>query len=556
MSQLETSDGQKPYFIAYRVHDDNNFQVTASLGAIRSQRESRDRSVEVEVRVGAYELDNTNFIRVGGRQLPRTIRTTTLPIEDDYWLIRYKLWTITDAAFKAAVDVFAAKEAALLNVNEEQTLADLSRDEPFVFSDPRENFVPDQGFIIERATRLSEIAKDYPDIYSSSIRLFYSVHRDYFLNSEGSKNDRRDDVISSTYSVTTQSESGRILSDSLQDFVRRPDELIPLSEYAEDVRSWLANVQSTRAAPEIKTYNGPILFSKQAAAQVVALVLVPALMNEKTPVFDNPAFMDMYRRIKPVNPFVARLGSRVMPRDFSVYSDPRLERFGDRVLAGNFPVDDQGIEARRTMLVERGRLKTLLRTREVYDEFSGSTGNNLAGAGPIPGNLFVETTDGITREELEEELQLLVQEECDDLNAEAEDESQALACERFGVIVERARLRGAAASLTETVSKIQLTEAYKVYVDGRRELIAPATLSQFSTNAFRDILASSDTLHVENLETRYLTGVSLVANPSQTIVSVVTPDLLFEEATIVPDEGLKPALPLLPSPLSIRASNP
>jgi hypothetical protein len=61
MKQLQLENLEKPYFISYRVVDSDGTKVSASFGALDSSSQGRSRTFHVEVRVGSYKLDNTNF---------------------------------------------------------------------------------------------------------------------------------------------------------------------------------------------------------------------------------------------------------------------------------------------------------------------------------------------------------------------------------------------------------------------------------------------------------------------------------------------------------------
>src|SRR5437879_1565606 len=62
MKQLRLERLDEPYFIAYRVSDLEDSVIAASLGSLTTHQQSRTRQLTVEVRVGDYALDNTNFI--------------------------------------------------------------------------------------------------------------------------------------------------------------------------------------------------------------------------------------------------------------------------------------------------------------------------------------------------------------------------------------------------------------------------------------------------------------------------------------------------------------
>ncbi|MCZ6538656.1 MAG: hypothetical protein O6922_02365, partial [Chloroflexi bacterium] len=64
---LKLEDLERPYFIEYALLDSTSANVTASLGAVTGKSENRSRRLRTDVRVGSYELDNTNFQGDRGR---------------------------------------------------------------------------------------------------------------------------------------------------------------------------------------------------------------------------------------------------------------------------------------------------------------------------------------------------------------------------------------------------------------------------------------------------------------------------------------------------------
>ena len=52
-----------PYFIAYSVSDVRETSINASFGALQFSNDDRRRVLNVDVRVGSYDLDNTHPVR-------------------------------------------------------------------------------------------------------------------------------------------------------------------------------------------------------------------------------------------------------------------------------------------------------------------------------------------------------------------------------------------------------------------------------------------------------------------------------------------------------------
>src|SRR5271157_340549 len=61
MKQLQLENLEKPYFIAYHVQDTRMLNASATFGALLAGNIGRARTLAVEVRVGSYQLDNSNF---------------------------------------------------------------------------------------------------------------------------------------------------------------------------------------------------------------------------------------------------------------------------------------------------------------------------------------------------------------------------------------------------------------------------------------------------------------------------------------------------------------
>jgi hypothetical protein len=64
--KLNLPNLEAPYFVQYLLDQSDSFTVSASLGALLGRSRDHFRVPEVEVRVGDYKFDNTNFAGGGG----------------------------------------------------------------------------------------------------------------------------------------------------------------------------------------------------------------------------------------------------------------------------------------------------------------------------------------------------------------------------------------------------------------------------------------------------------------------------------------------------------
>ena len=120
----------KPYFVAYRIQDINDVTIVADLGSIVTSQSARTRLLQVQLRVGDYKLDNTNFLAFGTRQASGFGMGEQIAVDDDYSELRREIWLATDAEYKKAVELFTAKQAALQNQSHGEDIPDFTQEKP------------------------------------------------------------------------------------------------------------------------------------------------------------------------------------------------------------------------------------------------------------------------------------------------------------------------------------------------------------------------------------------------------------------------------------------
>ena len=533
LEQLQMEDLEAPYFVAYTVRDSVQMGTQARFGALLSSGENRGRSLMVELRVGDESFDNTNFRfgpSIGGAQLP---------LKDNVVEIRRQIWLATDSAYKRALESLAAKRAALQNETRSEELPDFSPAEPLTYSEEPGRNIPALSELQSLVRRLSELFTGMPEIMESSARAAVGHQRTYYLNSEGSSFIRNAPAAHLSVFAQTQAPDGTVLHDFVTAYGNTWDEIADEDAFTPRVTAMGQALAARRSAAAIDNYVGPVLFEGQAAAELFAQAFVPRLLGIRTPDVD-PRFRRSFG--PPGNPFLDKLGARVMARTLSLLDDPTQRGGG---FLGGYAVDDEGVPAQATSLVENGMLKTLLTTRNPVRGIDGSSGNRR-GLAPAPSNLLLTTRRGMSREEMLAELMLLVE------------ESQA----EYGIVVRRLgnpgfrplseiqsgffRAFGAGGQQQASIQNAKL--AYKVFPDGREELIQKAEFAALADAVFKEIVAASESSTVYTFtypQFGFGLGVPGVVGH---YVSVSVPDLLFEELTLRKPTGNVPHLPVASHP--------
>ncbi len=549
-SQLQLQKMDKPYFIAYRMDDINRTSVSAMLGSVTEQQPMRMRMIGVEVRVGDYALDNSNYVSLrnfgGGRAMFSSIRQA--PIDDNYGRLRSTFWIATDAQYKKALEDLSAKRAVLENRNHADELPDFSKEDPGTDNQPPEAAQANLEELKALARNISAVFKSAPEIYNSSVDLQYVNDYTRYVNSEGSTFTRATPVFKLKINAEVQASDGMPISDSIELYGRTAADLPPQPAILDRTRSMLDRIVKLRSAGTIERYNGPVLFEGDAAGELFTQQFATGLMSVRTPLSDDSRFEVFFNQMMQQlggGSFVDKIGGRVLPDFLNVADNPLAGDFKGAKLLGASAIDDDGVKTREVKLVEHGILKTLLTTRDPVRSVQHSTGSRR-GWGPVPSNLFVTAEKTMTTDELHKELL-----------RRAKDRGL-----EYGIIVRRVG-GGAAASFMKMAQRMaqqggeggsSLAQVYKLYPDGHEELIKGLELAEITPAAFKDIVAVGDTPTVftdefiPRIGSLFSMGVS--SSSDMPVVSSVVPPLLFEELSLVKTQGPFPNLPVSPSPLA------
>jgi predicted Zn-dependent protease len=522
MKQLQLENLEKPYFISFRVIDSDNTNVSASFGALNNSSQGRSRTFTVEVRVGDYKLDNTNFFSLNFN-LSSMVQvfngTAALPLESDYKELRRQMWLATDATYKKAVEDLSRKRAALQNKVDTENTPDFTREAPTQNAVDAPEIHADRAQWETLARNLSGLFRQMPDINASTIS--FSAANSYirYLNSEGTFYTRREPRVTFNAHANTQAPDGTPLEDSVWFYARSVAELPSADELTSQVRSLGQRLKDLRAASVIENYNGPVLVEGDAAAQLFRHVFMPHLLGTRRPLMDGA--LGAQQMGQEENPFIDKIGARVLPEFLSVTDNPTLAEYNKIPLAGWCTVDEEGVPTRETRLVEKGILKTLLLTRDPVRGIEHSTGSRHAGQ-VTPSNLFVTAENGMSQAELHAKFLDLVKQRN----------------EEFGIVVRRMR------------SGQHPTMAWKVFPDGREELLRGIQFSDLNTAAFKEIVAASKDQNILTVQfiPQHMMGIFSISDESYAPVTLAVPSLLFEDVTVRKIRGVTSKPPVIPNP--------
>jgi TldD protein len=536
---LSLNELDKPYFVSYTSSEIDELMVAGSLGGLNSATRLRLRSPQIEVRVGDYAFDNTNSVYSGfGRLGP-------LPIDDDYDAIRTSFWLSTDGLYKSAADQITRKRAALRELAEADQTPDLAPAQPVQIIRPPVRLKIETEPWEQEVRRISAVFLKHPDVLTSNVRLL-AVSTNYRLaNSEGTVVRIPEEVTNLEIRSRALGADGGAVWNNTSLTVLHPSELPDEKQIAGLVEKLAAETDALRNAPLAEEYNGPVLFEQQAAAQMVAQVLTDASRQQRKPV-SAPGTPE---RPFLVSVWATRAGSKVAPDWMTIYDDPLQTHFGKHMLVGQYEVDDEGVPASKVILVEKGTLKGFLLSREPVRTFDVSNGHGRL-PGPFGaeaaaiGNLFVQAEQTTPEPQMKGKLI----------------EKIKAAGLKYGMIIRRLDfpstasgddIQGIAREMEKngyvrTLSPPLL--AYRVYPDGREELVRGARFKEFSAKNLRDVVLASDRPYVLDYVNNGTQFDFVDLRADETTSSVICPSLIVEgvEMDRARDEATKP--PVVPPP--------
>ena len=496
-AQLKMDQLEAPYYIEYRVSDVEDFSTEAAFGATREDQRVHVRLLRVVVRLGDYKQDSYFAQGIGG--------TALLPLDNDPIALRHQIWLATDDAYKSAGQALTQKQAALKQFSkEEHPVDDFAKATPVQLVEPTLSLKTDADNWKKTLEAATNLYRQYPDIQSVSASARFSVINDYFLNTEGTVTRNGKAVYTVQFNASTQAPDGMRLSRTPAWTVARPEELPTREKLLQDGKKALETLDALRQAPIVdEEYRGPVLFSPDAADDVVAQLIGSSVLGRKpnlgAPNRTTGAFATSYR-------------SRVLPTFVSLVDDPTLKDFEGKSLIGSYNVDSEGVRARSVDIVNKGILTNYLLGRQPIRDFPESNGHGRAApaAPPLPnlGVLLIKSSEPEAPAALKQRVIEL-----------ATNSGQP-----FGYRVET--MAGAAPRLL-----------YRVYAkDGHEELVRGAVFSELDVRALRNDLSA-------------LGNDPLVSNRTGGMpATIIAPSLLFDELQVKRADTSKDKLPEYPAP--------
>ena len=472
-SELRLPDEDPAYLVTYDVLDGAYVTWHAELGAPLRIDEGPFRRLRVDVRTGDYAFDSSNFDALGQ---PDGTTVVGLPLEDDELALRREIWRATDRAYKQAVEQLGRKEAELAAVKDDLPPDYLTIEAPTSGSVVARVVTHDP--IRERVLACSKALADVEGLESGEAAGQDIALTRLTVSSEGTRLARADGYAIVRVEGVMRADDGTRLRDGRWWVASSPDQLPSVEEMVAETRALGAWLVAVKDAPVLDDYIGPVLFEGPASVELFRQLAAPELVG--TP--PQREARGMFGEPSPEPRATARVGRRLLPEGWTLRDDPTVPG-----TAGSYVWDHEGVRATGVTLVEDGVVQRLLMSRVPREEGDASTGHGRSRGSDrraaLPGVVQVTPKRAWGERRLQRKALRM-----------------ARSVGRNHVLVVR---RLEPPSMTEDFQVFftgdgpppGLTppyEAYRLYADGREELVRGATFVGVDRRALRDIVASGE----------------------------------------------------------------
>jgi TldD protein len=517
MKALKAQD-PPAYYLGYTITDTQRADVSGSNGALLNSAENRNRWLEVSVRTGSYETDDTH--KVGERTQTSASPGTSVPLDDDPGVLRRAVWLETDTQYRAAAEALikikTGKEVKVDSV--ENRAPDFSHEQPHTYISAPVSFTLDRKPWEEKVRAYTRTFRESPAIINSIVTFTAQAQNVFQVTSEGTQLQFGQIRYRLELFIQGKAPDGMDI-DRYYNFdwvnpAEAPDDKAVSAAQA----TMRKELEGLVAAPINEPSVGPALLTGRAAA---------VFFHE---VFGHRAEGHRQKDAAEGQTFAKKVGEPILPSFLSIVDDTTRKKLGSEDLLGYYQFDDEGVPAQSVTLVDHGILKNFEMGRSPLVGFPNSNGHGRRQLGATPvsrqGNLIVESSKTVTNAQLRAMLIDLIKKQE----------------KPFGLLID-----DIAGGFTFTgrgqpqAFQVLPLVVYKVFADGRPdELVRGVDIVGTPLAALTKIVATGDTPEVFN----GYCGAESGSVP----VSAASPAILTSELEVQKKETSTDRPPILPPP--------
>ena len=388
-----------PYYMNYRVLDNNTRIIRSSMGATNNIEENKQVMFVPQVRIGSPEFDNFHESQ-NGVMISRFVGPPTILLPKDLQngmeSFKQIIKEEVNSRYRFAVNSLdrakAKKGVQVENLDKSPDFTKAKAEKYFEPALKEEKIALDLEAWQKKLNKYSGLFAENKDIISANSTLTYKIWRKYFVSTEGAEIAENRVYINMSIRAITMADDGMELPLHTSYFAFSLDELPSEAEIIKDIKEMSAKLSKLKVAPLVQPYTGPALLSGSASGVFFHEIFGHRVEGQKMKSdADGQTFKNM-------------VGESVLPKSLSVYMDPTMKKYHGNPLNGYYIFDDQGVRGERVEVVKDGILRNFLMTRTGLDGFPKSNGHSRTEFKNDPtsrqSNLIVETNDYKTDAEL------------------------------------------------------------------------------------------------------------------------------------------------------------
>jgi TldD protein len=510
------------YYLAYQLVEQRVVSLEAEGGALVTDSDDKARNLDVQVRVGSPELDNTRELASDDNGLNSPLlRRGVVPFGEDKQAIANALWLETDRRYREAVTALGYVRQDQSTLKSKNPAPDFSSAPPEVYVEAPARLQFDKAQWVERVKKCSAKALK-GNATRGSCSVTFQLTTAWFVNSEGTQIQMSWTSAQLAVSVGVKADDGQNLSRLEQRFARQPADLPGDGEVDKLIKTVTTDLDALHDSPIADPYVGPAILEGRASG---------VFFHE---VFGHRIEGHRQKEQTGGQTFASYVGKDIAPDWLSVYDDAQIQTLNGVQLNGFYRFDDEGVRAQLVKLIDKGKLVGFDMGRNPIKGFSKSNGHGRRAPGYPPvarqGNLVVAVERSVPRADLEK---MLIE--------EIKRQKRP-----YGMI-----FTDISGGFTNTSAfgaqafKVLPVMAYRLYPDGKKQLVRGVDLVGTPLVALQSIRAASREIETFN-------GVC-GAESGFVPVSASAPSLLLEKIEV--EKGyVAPDRPPLLNPPSIQSS--
>lgn len=505
------------YYVAYNLEDLQRYDIVVEETGVSYNAKRTGATLQVQVRAGNEHMDNTRTLKTGRTYYSLLTQEMPQPDTDDK-AFSTAVWRLTERAAEEAQQDFNRVRA------DSQTGSKRQDDSPDFVLPPKETFCEeypaltfDTKQIEQLLVNASKLTRGKPFVLHSEFSFSMRTGSRYFADSVGTQLKTPVRLARLAYTLEGKTAEGAEVSRTKTYDVLAQEQLPTATQLAADIAQSLQELEMLLNAPEAEPITVPTLLKSRAMAVFVHEVLGHRVEGHRQK-------EDSFGKT-----FTDKVGQEVVSPLLSIVDDATLSTFNGQPLRGYYLYDDEGVKARPVTLVENGILKGFLMNSSPIKGFVTSNGHGRSQLGKRPvarmGNTRVIAAQTVSYDVLEQQF-------LEEIKRQQKP---------YGFIIED--LSGGF-TMTQTdypqTFKLTPTLVYRVYPDGRKEVVRGADIVGTPLAAFHEVIAVANDYDVFN-------G-SCGAESGWVPVSSIAPSVLLRKLEIEKTGKSNTKPPLLPPP--------